>query len=89
MKKLFFIGLIFVLFSCEDPKEVYETNIQTYVISHKTTLSVARGGINYHIYFQTPTSTECARVDYDTYKKYQVDDTIDVLIKWWEKPKKK
>lgn len=89
MKKLIFIGLIFALFSCEDPKEVYETSIKTYVISHKTEHSISRGNTAYYIYFQTPTSTESARVDYDTYKKYQVGDTIQVLIKWWEKPKKK
>lgn len=89
MKQFILITLTLLLFGCEEPKQVYETEIKTYVISHMETRYGGRGGHFYYIYFQTPTSTESARVSYDTYTKYKVGNKIDVLIKYWEKPKKK
>lgn len=88
----FLFGLTLILFGCnEEPKQVYETEIKTYLISFKEIDHVG-GKIphdNYIIYFQTQTSTEKAIVNVNTYNKYQVGDTIQVLIKYWEKPKKK
>ena len=72
----------------EEHKEVYETEIKTYTISYKKE-SCGKGGCIYYIYFQTPTSTERAMVNYDTYSRYEVGQKIQVLIKYWEKPKKK
>lgn len=90
MKQFILIALTFILFGCfEEPKEVYETEIMTYKISHKEENCGLRGECAYYIYFQTPTSTERAMVNYDTYSKYNVGETIHVLIKYWEKPKKK
>lgn len=91
MKQFILIVLTLMLFGCSDePKEVYETDIKTYVISEGIELyEPNRIGLSYYLYFQTPTSTEKAEVSYDTYNKYQVGDTIQVLIKYWEKPKKK
>ena len=89
MKNLLFILLTLFLFSCNEDKVVYETEIKTYKISHKEEDRRGRGISEYYIYFQTPTSTECARVNYDTYNKYHIGQTIQVLIKYWEKPKKK
>jgi hypothetical protein len=78
-----------MLFGCEEPKQVYETEIKTYVISSKEKHFSGKAGVYYYLYFQTPISTKCAHVTYDTYNKYKVGDTIQVLIKYWEKPKKK
>ena len=89
MKHLILLFSILILFSCTERKEVYETEIKTYVISHKEIANNSRGPDSYYIYFQTPTSTECASVSEGTYNKYEVGDTISVLIKYWEKPKKK
>jgi len=89
MKHFILLFSILILFSCTERKEVYETEIKTYVISHKETRNVLKGSDAYYIYFQTPTSTECAYVSEGTYNKYEVGDTISVLIKYWEKPKKK
>ena len=77
-----------MLFGCgNEPKEVYGTEIKTCVISSK---EEHFGKIsNYYIYFHSPTSTEKAEVNYDTYNKCQVGDTIQVLIKYWEILKKK
>ncbi len=88
MKKLIFILSLLFLYGCEEPKEVYEVDIQTYVISAKEEATVGRYGRPARIYFQTSTSTECANVDDETYNKYNVGDTIQVLIKYWEKSKK-
>lgn len=92
MKHTTFITLTLVLFGCfREKKEIYETEIKSYTISHKEVEHI--GGRmpydNYYIYFQTPTSTEVANVSFDTYNKYKVGDRIQVLIKYWEKPKKK
>lgn len=84
--KLLFILLLFS--SCEEPKEVYDTEIKTYVISQMYEESYGRSTA-YYVYFQTPTSTEMASVSYDTYKSMHVGDTIKVLIKYWQKPKRK
>ena len=81
--------LVLMLFSCEEPKEVYESEIKTYVISAKEKGHYTKEGFYYVLYFQTPTSTESAIVTSETGNKYQVGDTIQVLIKYWEKPKKK
>lgn len=89
MKQFILIALTLILFGCDERKQVYETEVKTYVISHIEEELIIKGGIHYYIYFQTPTSTEKVGVNYDTYKKYQVGDTIQVLIKYWEKPKKK
>lgn len=89
MKQFILIALTLILFGCDEPKQVYETEIKTYVISQMEEHYGGRGGNVYYIYFQTPTSTESTRVSYDTYTKYKVGDKIDVLIKYWEKPKKK
>lgn len=88
MRNLLFILLTLVLFSCSEKKEVYETEIKTYTISYKKE-SCGKGGCIYYIYFQTPTSTERAMVTYDTYFKCHIGQKIQVLIKYWEKPKKK
>jgi len=92
MKQFILIALTLMLFGCsEEPKEVYETEIKTYLISFKEIDHVG-GKIPrdlYIIYFQTKTSTERTVVTVDTYNKYEVGDTIQVLIKYWEKPKKK
>ena len=89
MKQFILIALTLMLFGCEEPKQVYETEIKTYVISQMEEYHPFRGMPTFYLYFQTPTSTERADVSYDTYNKYQVGDTIQVLIKYWEKPKKK
>lgn len=89
MKQFILISLTLMLFGCDEPKNVYETEIKTYVISHIKQEYQFRGGRHYYIYFQTPTSTEKAEVTEKTYNKYKVGDTIQVLIKYWEKPKKK
>lgn len=90
MKQFILIALTLMLFGCsEEPKEVYETEIRTYVISTMYEQDHFRAPTTYHIYFQTPTLTECAEVTQETYNKYQVGQTIQVLIKYWEKPKKK
>lgn len=88
MKQFILIALTLMLFGCySEPKQVYETEIKTYVISSKNGETIYN---SYHyLYFQTPTSTEKVDVDLDTFNKYQVGDTIQVLIKYWEKPKKK
>ena len=91
MKQFILIALTLMLFGCDEPKQVYETEVKTYLISFKT---IERRGAKiprefYVIYFQTKTSTERTVVTIDTYNKYQVGDTIQVLIKYWEKPKKK
>lgn len=87
MKQFILIALTLMLFGCDEPKQIYETEIKTYVISSKI------GGYsdvdNHYLYFQTPTSTEYAEVNLAAFKEYQVGDTIKVLIKYWEKPKKK
>ena len=92
MKQFILIVLAFILFGCfEERKEIYETDIKTYVISQKYVKRI--GGKMpydlYYIYLQTPTSTESASVSIDTYNNCQIGDTIRVLIKYWEKPKKK
>jgi hypothetical protein len=89
MKQFILLALVAMLFGCEDPKEIYETEIKTYVISAGEERDGGRAGRIYYLYFQTSTSTERARVSYETYNKYKVGDTIQVLIKYWEKPKKK
>jgi|LakMenEpi03Aug12_release.lakeMendotaPanAssembly.Ray.scaffolds.fasta_scaffold1898024_1 hypothetical protein len=89
MKQFILIALTLMLFGCEEPKQVYETDIKTYVISQMYSEDQFRGPTYYCMYFQTRTSTECASVSAETYKKYKVGDTIQVLIKYWEKPKKK
>jgi hypothetical protein len=89
MKQFILLTLMFMLFGCEEPKQVYEMSIQTYVISHKQDAVQGRHGYPPKLYFQTPRSTEYCWVDSYTYDKYQVGDTIQVLIKYWEKPKKK
>lgn len=53
--------LILLLTSCkEEPKEVYETSIQSYVISHKEKairFAISSGnGVPAKIYFQTTTN---------------------------------
>jgi hypothetical protein len=87
MKNFILLILTITLFSCNDRKEVYKANIETYTISHKEVIGLSSGRSCY-IYFQTPTSTERADVSFNTYSKYNVGDTIQVLIKYWEKPKK-
>lgn len=89
MKHLILLFFILILFSCTERKEVYETEIKTYVISHKEIIDHYRAPEDYYIYFQTPTSTEYAMVSEGTYNRYEVGDKISVLIKYWEKPKKK
>ena len=89
MKQFILLTLILIVFGCEEPKEVYESSIRTYKISHKEVKTAYRGPTTHYIYFQTPTSTEYAKVDVETYNKYEVGDTIQVLIKYWEKPKRK
>jgi hypothetical protein len=86
--KTLIILLSIILFGCEQPKQVYETEIKTYVIS-KVCRIEDNSDTYYYIYFQTPTSTEKTWVNIDTYNKYKVGDTIQVLIKYWEKPKRK
>jgi hypothetical protein len=90
MKQFILIALVATLAGCfPDPREIYETEIKSYVISHKQLVDGYRGPDTYYLYFQTPTSTESARVSESTYNNYQVGDKISVLIKYWEKPKKK
>lgn len=89
MKQFILIAFTLMLFGCEESKQVYEMEIKTYVISHMEEESRIKGGNDYYMYFQTTTSTEYAHVNYNTYNKYKVGDTIQVLIKYWEKPKKK
>lgn len=90
MKQFILIALTLILFGCdEQPKQVYETEVKTYIISMKIEPTAGRYGNPPMLYFQTPTSTECSWVDMDTYNKYKIEDTIQVLIKYWEKPKKK
>ena len=88
MKQFILIALTLMLFGCEEPKQVYETEIKTYVISSKEVYQSV-GSYWYNIYFHSLTSTEKAEVTFETYSKYKVGDTIQVLIKYWEKPKKK
>ena len=89
MKQFILLALVAMLFGCiEEPKQVYETEIKTYVVS-QVGIKENNSDTYYYIYFQTPTSTESARVNTDTYNKYKVGDTVQVLIKYWEKPKKK
>lgn len=87
MKNYILLVLTIILLGCEEPKEVYEMSIQTYVISMKQDAVPGRNGRPPRLYFQTPTATESCWVDEETYGKYQVGDTIQVLIKYWEKPK--
>lgn len=89
MKQFILIFFVFLLLSCEERKEVYETSIKTYVISMKLDPIKGRYGRLPVLYFQNPTSTEACYVDIETYNKYQIGDTIQVLIKYWEKTKKK
>jgi hypothetical protein len=89
MKQFTLIAIALILFGCKEPKEVYNTSIQTYIISHKEDAVVGRTGRPPKLYFQTPFKTESCWVDQNTYDKYQIGDTIQVLIKYWEKPKKK
>jgi hypothetical protein len=89
MKNFILLILTITLFSCDGKKEIYKASIETYTISHKEEIFGLRGTVDYYIYFQTSTSTEKATVTYNTYSKYNVGDTIQVLIKYWEKPKKK
>lgn len=87
MKKLYLLGLLAMLSSCfPNDKEIYRSDIETYVISNKE--KVCTRGCSYYIWFQSPTSTEQANVSEGTYAKYEIGDTIKVLIKYWEKPKK-
>lgn len=89
MKQFILIALTLMLFGCSDePKQVYETEIKTYVVSSKEAHQ-SGGSYWYNIYFHSLTSTEKAEVTLETYSKYKVGDTIQVLIKYWEKPKKK
>jgi len=85
MKQFILLALIATLFGCEEPKEVYDSEIQTYVISYKDEISGAKD----FIYLQTTQSTEKVYVSDSTFDKYKVGDTIQVIIKYWEKPKKK
>lgn len=87
MKKIILILIILLSVSCEEPKQVYETSIKTYTISNKDSYYV-RPRQHYFLYFQTPISTEKASVDLQTYQNHKVGDTIQILIKYWEKPKK-
>jgi hypothetical protein len=88
MKQFILIAFTLMLFGCEGkPNQFYEADIKTYVISHKEIDFVSEN--TYIIYFQSSTSTEHAFVSEKTYNEYQVGDTIQVLIKYWEKPKKK
>jgi hypothetical protein len=89
MKQFILLTLILIVFGCEEPKEVYESSIRTYKISYIEKVVGYKGYTTYYIYFQTATSTESAIVDLETYNKYEVGDTIQVLIKYWEKPKRK
>lgn len=84
MKNLLFILLTLFLFSCSHKKEVYETEFKTYIISHKEGNKPLD---NHYLYLQTPISTEKIEVTYNTYNEYQVGDTIQVMIKYWEKSK--
>jgi hypothetical protein len=88
MKNFILLILIITLLSCDNTKEIYKSDIKTYTISHKEEIFGAYNARTYYIYFQTSTSTERATVTYNTYSKYNVGDTIQVLIKYWEKPKK-
>jgi hypothetical protein len=89
MKQFILMALVAISFGCEEPKEVYEVSIQTYVISCKEDAIIGINGKPPRLCFQTPFKTESCWVDDDTYNKYKVGDTIQVLIKYWEKPKKK
>lgn len=86
---LMFVLLLSFLSGCTSNKEVYETEIKTYVISHKEIVHYSKVPDSYILYFQTNISTEAAEVTQETYDKYKLGDTIQVLIKYWEKPKKK
>ncbi len=85
MKHLLLILFSFLLFSCQEPKEVYEVNIRTYVISAKEPLVTGGYRRPARLYFQSPHKTESCYVDGETYSKYEIGDTIQVLIKYWEK----
>ena len=93
MKQFILLILITLLFGCDvQPKEIYEAEIKTYVISKKVMKLHSGSGFSrdyYYMYFQTPTSTEHSEVNLETYNNYEIGDTIQVLIKYWEKPKKK
>jgi hypothetical protein len=89
MKQFILIAFTLMLFGCEERKQVYETEVKTYVISEILVEHHVKSGYTYVFYFQTSTSTECADVSEETYNKYKVGDTIQVLIKYWEKTKKK
>jgi hypothetical protein len=91
MKQLIVITLVLLLFSCNNQsKEVYKTSIQEYVISDKEEAVYSRvAGHPPRLYFQNKRNTEACNVDQITFDKYQVGDTIRVLVKYWEKPKKK
>lgn len=89
MKQFILIALTLILFGCEEPKQVYETEIKTYVISSKEEHGANMINPDYYVYFHSLTSTEKAKVNRETYNKYQVGDTIQVLIKYWEKSKNK
>ena len=90
MKQFILMALTLMLFGCsEEPKQVYEASIRTYVISECKKGYNPIDGMYFYIYLQTPISTECVEVNENTYNKYKVGDTIQVLIKYWEKPKKK
>jgi hypothetical protein len=89
MKKLLVLFAALLLLSCQEPpKQVYETEIKTYKISSKKEDNKGHF-VDYKLYFQTPTSTESAWVTRETYEKYEVGQEIQVLIKYWEKPKNK
>ena len=84
MKQIILTALVLMLFGCKGEKEVYRRELKPYVIS-----DIEHVDFNaYRIYFQTPTTTENAVVD-NGYFNYKIGDTIHVLIKYWEKPKKK
>ena len=84
MKQIILATLVLMLFGCKGEMEVYEREIKTYVIS-----DIKVSGFDmYTLYFQTSTETEYATV-FRPYFDYKIGDTIHVLIKYWEKPKKK
>lgn len=85
MKQIILTTITLMLFGCIEDKEMYERKIKTYVISDKDNV----GFDLCKVYFQTPTTTEFAIIDRDIASNYKIGDTIHVLIKYWEKPKKK
>lgn len=70
MKKLLIVFTAALVLSCEEPKQVYETEIKTYTISKKESFYV-KPKTYYILYFQTPTSTEKAEVTQESYDKYK------------------